>query len=92
MMIKSVMVRLDSTRADARLVTTNPTAEYFDSHVVGLEAFGDTMGEAAARELRTANLSVAIGPNGSSQEPEHLVEWSRLGKNSTRMPSVFARC
>ena len=33
-MIKNLIVRLDGTRADARSVTTDPTAEYFDSRAV----------------------------------------------------------
>jgi hypothetical protein len=38
------------------------------------EAFGDTMGEIAARESRTADVFVATRANGSSQEPEYLLE------------------
>src|SRR4030095_2406420 len=38
------------------------------------DTFGDTIGEIAAREGRTADAFVAMRPNGSSQEPEHLIE------------------
>jgi nucleotide-binding universal stress UspA family protein len=38
------------------------------------DTFADTMGEIAAREARTADVFVAIRPNGSPQEPEQLVE------------------
>jgi nucleotide-binding universal stress UspA family protein len=38
------------------------------------DAFSDTMVEIAAREARTADVFVAMRPNGSSQEPEHLIE------------------
>lgn len=44
-----------------------------------LEALGDTMGEIATRETRTADMFVAMRPNGSSMEPEHLVEWVLFG-------------
>src|SRR4030095_3469920 len=38
------------------------------------DTFGDTMGEIAARQARTAAVVVAMRANGASQEPEHLVE------------------
>jgi len=38
------------------------------------DTFGDIVGEIAAREARTADVLVAMRPNGSSQEPENLVE------------------
>jgi nucleotide-binding universal stress UspA family protein len=38
------------------------------------DAFGDTLGEIAAREARTADVFVAMRPNGASLEPEQLVE------------------
>jgi len=38
------------------------------------DSFGDITGEIAAREARTADVFVAMRPNGSSQDPEHLVE------------------
>ncbi|MDI3562574.1 hypothetical protein [Bradyrhizobium sp. Arg816] len=43
------------------------------------EALGDTMGEIFACETRTADIFVAMRPNGSSQEPEHLVECVLFG-------------
>ena len=38
------------------------------------DTFGDAMGGIAAREARTADVFVAMRPNGSSQEPESLIE------------------
>jgi nucleotide-binding universal stress UspA family protein len=38
------------------------------------DTFGDVMGEVAAREARTADVFVAIRPNGSLEEPEQLIE------------------
>lgn len=38
------------------------------------DTFGDTMPEIASREARTADVFVAMRPNGSSQEPEDLIE------------------
>jgi nucleotide-binding universal stress UspA family protein len=38
------------------------------------DTFMDIIGDVAAREARTADVFVAIRPNGSSQEPEQLVE------------------
>lgn len=40
------------------------------------------------RETRTADLLDSMRPNSSSQEPEHLAECSRLGRNSNRPSSV----
>jgi len=38
------------------------------------DAFGSTISDIAAREARTADVFVTMRPNGSSQDPEHLVE------------------
>jgi nucleotide-binding universal stress UspA family protein len=38
------------------------------------DTFGDVVGDVAAREARTADVFVAMRPNGSPQEPEHLIE------------------
>jgi nucleotide-binding universal stress UspA family protein len=38
------------------------------------DTFGDMMIDIATREARTADVFVAMRPNGSSQEPEQLVE------------------
>jgi nucleotide-binding universal stress UspA family protein len=38
------------------------------------DTFGDTMAEVAAREARTADVFVAMRPNGASQEPEQFIE------------------
>lgn len=38
------------------------------------DTYGDVMGDIAAREARTADAFVAMRPNGSSDEPEQLIE------------------
>jgi nucleotide-binding universal stress UspA family protein len=38
------------------------------------DTFGDAIGGIAAREARTADVFVAMRPNGSSREPESLIE------------------
>src|ERR1700755_974796 len=39
-----------------------------------VDTFMDMIGDVAAREARTADVFVAMRPNGAAQEPEQLVE------------------
>jgi len=52
------------------------------------EALGDTMGEIAAREIRTADVFVVMRPNGSSRNPKNLVESVLFG---TELRSAIKR-
>lgn len=43
------------------------------------DTFSDTMGKIAAREARTADVFVALRPNGSSREPDQFLECILFG-------------